>query len=208
MAIPTIFTQSGDRINAQYDWYDASTGSGMKRFYPCVMKTSAATVYFLSDRVIEADNSYDSPPLWYLQFNNTTAEVNFDITFNNPCVLSGEALINFTMSVDTAPTSTYAVFTFYRVVGGVETSIGTIQTSSINSGSDVNVRRLTKVPITLTTFGVGDTLRLEVKGVASGGAGNNEIYFDPSGRETLVEAGGLGNIDTSMTVDIPFRIDL
>jgi len=208
MAVPTIFTQQAPNSIASYDWFDFAAGAGYKRFYAASCnKTGPVNVKFLTSKVVDGDLD-GATAAQSTSVTNTNTEINFDITFQNPVmVAAGEAIINWTMQ-GSANYSAYTIFTLYHVTtGGTETSLGTITTSVSTSTATHNLRRLAKITTSAASFGVGETLRLEIKMYETANHACTWFY-DPSGRQTFVESGTGATIDSSMIIDVPFRIDL
>lgn len=202
MAIPTIFTERGDDITALYDWYDAGLNAGYKRFYAGITTDSVSTKYFLTTKTFDGDETSAEP--WQVLVKNSNTEVNFDLEFNQPVVIKGEALINYTRDIS-ANGSSYTIFTFYHVNGSTETSIGTITTSTDGTTSQLIFRRQAKVTLAQTSFGVGEKLRIEVKMYETGNQ-NAYWYFFNGGRYTKTETGTGATITSDFIIDVPFKL--
>lgn len=210
MPLPVTFRNTGENIIASYDWYDAGLGAGYKKFYAAcsvasgaaVASTSAVAQYYLTSQPVDSDYEQKS-----LSVNDGTSEVDFDLEFQNPQIVKGEALVNYSVAQNTG--TTHTTFTFYHVnLAGTETQIGQTLTSDTSEGEAFEVRRLAKITLAKTHFAIGEKLRINVSFFTN--ATTATIWFDPGSRETLTEGGGAGTIviGTDMTIYIPFRIDL
>lgn len=201
--VPNNFQFSNEGAVASVDFYDFASRAGYKVFYPVVTQDSVSKKYALSTQVVDGDYNIS-----YLTVNNTNTEINFDLTFTNPVIIMGEALINYSQLVG-AGLAVHCKFTVYHVsVGGTETSLGTIDSNTLTAGGVTEYhRRLAKITLTARNIGVGEKLRLEVIYYSSG-AGNSTIYFDPSSRQTFTETGTGATIGSDMVFMPQFKIDL
>ena len=186
MVIKTIFTERGNGPLTNFDFYDASYGSGYKTFYLVISDNSAGDQFFLSTESLYS--SYQKESM------GTGSETDdFDLLFNNPMTVKGEAIFSWYQTQYHQSTGD-VVITVYHVRGVTETSIGTATHSQLaTSGGDISqAKQLLKVSLTTKQFAKGDKLRVEV---AFTRAGANQ-----------------GLIHTGATYPfkamIPFKIDL
>lgn len=207
--MPTIFTERADKINAIYDWYDATANTGYKTFYCCIdTKTGPAYTYFLTPNKINANPTKDS-----FIFSGAVSkdwEKDFDITFNQPAYIKGEAILNSSWAVTGSDsTGYYAVYTLYHVsAAAVETQLatGTTQTYAGGGFPPYNQRECIKLTLTEHSIAIGEKLRLTIEiwgGKSSGGNCEGYIALDPASSNAFATI-----YDYDTRIDIPFRLDL
>jgi len=167
--LPETFT-GGKGPLMNFDFYDATYGSGYKTFYLCCSDNSAGDQFFLSTEDINS-----SSQKYFLGPNSETQD--FDLLFNNPMTVKGEAIFVWYQTQKTASTGD-VVITVYHVRGITETSIGTATHSQlVTAGSDLDYRsELLKVSLTTKQFAKGDKLRVEVA-FTRGGANQGWIWL-------------------------------
>lgn len=202
VGVPVNLMPSGKTPLANYDFFDIAAGVGYERFYAGAFITSTETNYILTTQQIDGD--IDSR---YTTITDTNTELNFDIVFLRPMVISGYAYINFTYST-TGAASVYTIFTLFRVRGGSETQIGTVTTNTKASPGASVYRRLAKMSLTNTKIAIGDSLRLEVKFYTAAPGISATINYDPGSRQTTTETGTGATIGTDLTVDVGFKTEL
>jgi hypothetical protein len=174
-----------------FDFYDATYGSGYKTFYLLCSDNSAGDQFFLS-----TENLYSSYQKTYMGGALGDETQDFDLLFNNSMTVKGEAI--FSYCVTTQPvTHCNVTINVYHVRGVTETSIGTATHSELGTGLTA-AQQLLKVSLTTKQFAKGDKLRVEVVATRTAGDGNQFFIY-------------IGQDSTSVRpfkAMIPFKIDL
>ena len=205
--LPTRFRKASPAI-ASYDYLDYVSSVGYRNFYATMAETSSGMVYFLSTTAM--DSTFKSTELRRITATGAGAstEKNFDVTFNTSAIMNGTAYINFSLRLVNANGAGTVSFTLYKVVGGVESTIGTaITPTNACVATDIYSRMNIPIVIPTTTFSPTDTLRLEV--IVSCTAGNSlYVTVDPTSIQTFTETTTGGTIATSLLVRIPFLTDI
>jgi len=233
MALPNYYVQVGEQAIASYDFYDLATRIGYKKFYGCAQYNSSdtastapaamtnSTAYFLAVDTVQSDPIYT--PHTGTPLNGTWSnaiDIDFDLIFSNPQIISGDAFINATVQVtDAGLNGDLYVTTKYFIRhydGSTETDLGSGfgRYEYTNETTEVH-RDCVKINIPLTKFKVGDRLRVTAQVIwASNHATPNDksclIYHDPANR---METGSVdlptgAKADTDFVVYVPFKIDL
>lgn len=195
---------SGKYISAgtaqpSFDYLDYASGLGYRTYYAVIADVSGAVTYFLSPQVMDTSEGYT---LTTIAAPGTTTQT-YDITFQNPAIIQGNALVNFTFRTATGEGNINPEF--YHVRGGVETLLGEATNTNL-SGGTINIREALLVSLTRQGFAVGDILRLKYK--ITNVSGTITAYHDASSRTTLTETTTGVTIQTSLIIKIPFVIDL
>ena len=210
--VPVVFRKSPG-YNVQYDWLDATTGAGYRRYYACCadLTPDSAAEKFLTTRTL------DSEPWFIALAKNNGAytldiDYDFDITFQLPATIAAStAYVQALRKVTSADMDSYLVINIYHVTAAaVETLIGTATTEAWAGGTDAYMRDIVPVTLTKKLFGIGEKLRLNVQVYTlcnPAGAETITLYFDPSSREVYDEYNGATS-GTDLTFDVPFEIDL
>ena len=201
--LPIVF-QGGSRAVASYDYFDYFSGAGYKKFYLGASGISGATVYLITTRAIDSSVNTRS-----LTSSAYSANQDFDLTFNNPAIVKGDAFFNITTQ-QAVSQNCWITVTVYKVdLAGSTLQIGIGQHAGVNgTGSQQNIRHCVKATLDNTHFGIGEKLRVNVKFTNDIAAGAVSIFFDPGSRQTLTEAISGATIGTDLTAEIPFKIDL
>lgn len=203
--LPTVYRKSSE-LTPTYDYVDFIQGVGYINLYAAAAAHASGVYdYFLTNQTISS--SWEKRSATSADTNNET-DLDFDITFQNPAVVMGKAVINFTVSYVDNTISENFTFTLSKVVGATETSIGTVTTptESISGGAASSKRYCVTINTTTTPIGIGEKLRLTVlSSVLSGGAGG-QIWFDPSSLTTKTELTTGVTIPTSLIIKVPFQL--
>jgi hypothetical protein len=203
MPIPIYYRKSAEGATASYDWFDFASNVGYKRFYAAgATHASAAKVYFLTT-TSGMNSDFEN-----CGYDGNSADIDFDITFNMPIILAASNVyVNVSTRSQNAATTSHFHITVYHVTGVTETSLGTIESSTITQGGagSAYYRRAVVVPITEKHFKKGDKLRINLVWTCSNGG---YVYFDPASSLSLTEATTGRTIGTNLTVDVPIKIDL
>ena len=209
--IPKKYRNTGSPNILTVDYFDFTRTTGYKRFYAQVTAQGDS----LSPNVAESNTFFTTG------FGAPLFTKNFDMTFSTPSVIYGRAFFAATYggtcsNGGVTSMSTYCKVTLQKVdLASATTDIGaeiTTDTLSLNAQT-VTKRASVYWDVALTKFKVGEKLRLVVKFYSSQGnpiAGTAYIYHDPANRkgtgypqtEYFINA----QPDSTMTLDIPFRI--
>jgi len=199
---------------ASYDFTELATGLGFETFYAHGTKeTTSAVTYQLTPF---------STIIWPNQVSKAvttggaqaSATVDFDTSaFNLPRTAKGTAVVNFVWQGDAASScNAYISAQILKVAsGGGTTAItsakvrsrdtGTGGESALAAGEEENV--LLFLPITQTTIGVGEKLRLEIILTVVDFPRTVAYYFDPQGRNSVSNS----DVSTQLKLLMPFRIN-
>ncbi len=204
MGVPVIYRKSGEGAIATYDFFDLGTGRGIKT----LDAGDASGAYILT-----AQQFYG----WdgFTRKTNTLIDLDFDMTFNNPILVKGSAIVQFTGStfrVSGGSTGVTSIFTTYLrkvPVGLTEVDLASaayVLSATLNDG-EVNRKLIAfNLDIPKTHFAIGDTLRLTVQASAPGTAKRATIYHDPKNR-TFSEA-ATNTISSRCELHLPVVIDI
>jgi len=180
---PFVRGQGGSAI-ASYNWKDILQNAG----YVTVYGTASSVLFYLTPEVIVGFPTYSDAA--------DHLEVNFDMTFNVPAYVQGDALITCVSQGLTNPH--YAVATIYHVdLAAAETSLGTYSYSASPQAGGTDWTWSFNIPITGKHFSIGEKIRLSINLDHSAGATTVRLYHEPS------TAG-----PKCPVFHIPFRIDL
>ena len=204
MPLPIVFRSGSGNLTFNVDYYDYATGAGYKKFYLAGAGDSVGNKYFLT-----TDSGLNSDTQNYMA--GTGSDIDFDLTFNNPTVIAGaEATISFMTlcSGNDGDTFSVAVTVYHVAVGGAETSIGTVTITDADGDPARKMKRTAKLTLTSKALAIGEKLRINLVITAAGtGAATWKVYFDPAGTISHTAESG-GTINSSASINIPFKIDL
>lgn len=209
MTLKQLQVQGNEAIQS-YDYFDYITGRGYRSIYLAQVKDSGGLSYFATtdSAVISDPNATSTVNARYLL--NTDGQKSFDIVFNTPARISGDAFINYTLGVTAASSTGHAVFDFYQVHNAVETSIGSVTGASQSSpgGAAINLRLAAKVSLTDTSFTIGDILRVKVTAVldVNGGGATTRVWIDPASVQSITETPTGGTVPSNLVIRTPFLI--
>jgi hypothetical protein len=213
--LPQNFPTPAESSITSYNWTDVASGAGYQRFYGFHTKDSSSEQKQLSTESLDSENPKtqvlaDTTPAY-----NKDIDYDYDISFNTPRDIYGNILINATLEVNAVGgggnrSSAYTVITAYKVVGGVETSLGTVTSATMTTGgSTVTAFRLSqKIAVAKTHFA---TLRftVEVWTEGTGGSCNVVMWHDASARQTTTANNSYGfKESTDLLFQVPFKINL
>lgn len=207
--------QSAGSVIATYDNYDFAEGTGIVNFRGFKYDVSGSTVYGLSNQ----DNYSYSVETSTATADTTPAkrlDLDFDLTeFESPKTIKGTAIVSVPLGVDgnTAGGSTtgFIIAKIRKWDGTTETEIasGTSTTEAVNSGT-INAVKTIKVDIPITSFKVGDTLRLTIEGWGkhpSGFEGYIAVGHDPQNRDGTYITPTTNPVTTKLNFYCPFRLE-
>ena len=201
--LPVVFRSGMGDSRFSFDWFDYAAGAGYQRFYAAGAWHSGGAVRFLTTQT--ATDPDDVNGARYSA--GASVDVDFDITFNNPVTIAAaDSIVNLTSYQQSAGNTSFVVNVYHVTSGGTETSLGTITSGNTDAGALGYIRRCARVTLTSKSFAVGEKLRLNI--IYSGCGENSNIIHDPNSRQTVTEAGSGLTIKTSLTFDVPFKVDI
>ena len=191
MALPQPFSTTGQSL-VNFDYTDVLLGNSYVRFYPTISNNS---IYYLARQI--TDGQGDAISI----VGSTSADYDFDSTFDVAAIVKGDAYFNYTTTTGSGASITVTLFVYHVTAGGTETQLGTA--SSPARGSLLTARENVKFTLTEKNFAVGEKLRLTVR-LSHSGANTSEISIDPS--SLLTKTDGFGRtVGTDMVANIPFK---
>jgi hypothetical protein len=232
VGVPINFAVPGEGAVASYSWTDIADGSGIVTFYFVQTNDFAS-----DDQILVKEALYTGRQEYVSAAGGGTSDytqimdVDFDLTpFNTPRTIKGNAVVSscfgykHTGSGSGAQGNCYLVFKLRKVSGGVETEIGSCQTSTqgnfaTNTTIAPNIH-LNFITTTETNFKIGDFIRVTVEGwqkyTATSGTGT--IYFatNPKNTNSTTGAATAGDptrfvvgsgVFTNSQINIPFAVD-
>jgi len=203
-------------VLANYSYTDIANGTGVITLYPCMADDTISTEeLFLTEKITTPHKQTK------VISGNTTTEAdvdyNFDLTpFNITKTAAGTAIITFSHKRTSGGTTWHVSSRLMIAVkiikwdGTTETLLGSKMLYDYPSSTiDTDMHNATMlIPLDLTTFAVGDILRLQFTANATGDNGYSPgitIGIDP----TAVDTGSFTSPYTTQTkLNIPFRLDL
>jgi len=204
---------------ATFDYQDIASGTGYVLFYGGTLADGTASgSYVLSDNAFYADKvvtrTVANPSSW-----TKLIEEDFDVTFNLPRIIKGNALLTIPIGIKHAADGEEYMKYYghvYKVSGGAEEFLvsgsSTIEVFTGVGAAAIARTNSTLLTLPITNFKKDDILRLTVQLVAKGGSTTYGFAHDPknrnddaAGAEIVIIPDG---IDTIMEFHVPFRIDI
>jgi len=206
--LPGGFRKSSEII-ASFDYFDYVTGRGFRSIYLAQSRDSGGVSYFAT-----TDSSIASDPNATTTTNNrfiddTSGLKSFDITFNVPARVGGDAFINYTMQLTAASVDAHATFEIFLVnSAGTETSIGSVTgaTTSSPGGGGVTLRLNAKITLTETSIAIGEKLRIKARTFRDAGGGTVRLFIDPAAIVSATESPAGGTVPYNTVIRMPFII--
>jgi hypothetical protein len=210
--LPIVFRKSPP-FTASFDWVDATTGLGYRRYYAAGAQDSAGVKHFLTTEVVDSSSSVNpasSGGAWTENnHGGSELDIDFDIEFLKPAIVGGGiAYFNITYQLAIQDQNGGITVTVYHVDSeDTETSIGTTESATHSAilAALVWIRDLVKVDLTETNFKAGDKLRVNV--ITHDTEDHIQIWHDPGSGLTATDINGR-TVGTDFTCDIPFKVDL
>lgn len=205
-----------------YNYQDVDAGTGYVIYYGGKIFNS----YALSNQVFYSDSLNTNAAITSTAFlTNPYIDKDFDIQFNMPQIMRGEAIVDVPVGFyhtgnSAIPTADMFIKALIRKVsGGAESEIASassaIWTAAVATTNYFNYNvRTARVNIPVTHFKAGDYLRVTIQAWAKEGEANNNqviIYHDPANRdardgETYNQP--LASGASIFKVQIPFKIEV
>ena len=212
MALPEIYRKYRQAAIASYDYTDIAEGTGIVAFLGSQSEQTTNSTYLLTTSSHFANDMLTSAALSGSVADAKQMDLDFDVVFNQPQNIRGNAYISATVGCaarNTGTTTIYFIAKLRKWDGTTETEIASAQSQNYAVTNAPAVKTLLcRMPLTATThFKSGETLRLtmEIWAANTTGAATLVFYHDPAGRDD----GTLGTTETSkLTAYIPFRLVL
>lgn len=219
-------SKGGELVN--YDYFDVAEGTGIKNFYggqSAYAVTSgsldAITKYFLTtDNTIYSNKIAEKTKTIAGEVWQICSDVNYDVQFNLPKTIYGQARCSLTQGGVVAANITQVMVTtsLFKVTGGTSTLMASGATIPLMMQNVSVSGAVCNIPYDLTgqkwNFKSGDILRLAVQLWVSGSVTTNYVGYgcDPADRDDIGDASGAIVIPSSRTtqlkLQVPFKLDL
>lgn len=196
--LPINFDIPSEPVLVNYDWTDFASKTGYINFYPAGYTDSTGDTYKL------ITTTSVGQPFTISITNAANFEKDFDFEFGVPQRVKGNAKITFTDYTQAANSNIYLKLDFYKVVGIVETSIGTV-TGTTRTNLNGYMAENLNVNLTDTRFNIGEKLRVTILAVNSG-ANLAYAFYDPSGSTTYSELTTARTLTSQFKIQVPFVI--
>jgi len=218
--LPINFPLPSESAVASYDYTDVAEGTGVTIF-----NLVGAT----GDNILTKETVYADKIEEEIAITDTTSEyvkvfdVDYDLSaFNMPKTIEGTGLVNFSQYGSGSGDETscwYFTIVVKKYDGSTETTIGTVNSSTLSATGNHLTTNLELLPITLskTHFAIGDILRVTVEGYIkytgflSGGPNKLKIGIgqDPMNRDgKYLTPSSDDEMITASKIYIPFKLDL
>jgi hypothetical protein len=202
MTIPQVIPQLTPPSVASYNYVDIASGLGFSIYYGASTSLAAGTEYILTDQVLYSSAKTVN------QSAATTTTITFTASsFNKPRTVKGTAFFSCGVGGPSAGSVGMTVTAKVQLWdGSVATDISSqITTATFTTGGGIEDKMfLLQIPLTQTSFKIGESLRLVVTFQTSN-ANYGEIGIDPAGRETTYIT---TNATTVMQLNVPFKIEI
>lgn len=208
--------QSASSVIATYDNYDFAEGTGIVNFRGFKYDVSGSTVYGLSNQ----DNySYGVETTETITETDTKEiDIDFDLSeFESPKTIKGIAIVsvpmNLSQNVNEKVTYGHIIARIRKWDGTTETEIasGSSNIENVFIGASVfSYVKTLKIDVPITSFKVGETLRLTIEGWAhstAGGTGTITIGHDPQNRDGTWIIPSTDQVTTNLNFYCPFRLE-
>jgi len=218
------FLDTSEASTLSYDFVDIASGQAMKVFYPMTANEDTDQVYILSPSILDSQTTSTVGTDITEQVMTMHFDKDFDMIFNTPRTVEGQALVVFTGGMDKIngddnDVTIQWVAKFQKYSGTTETAIahlsGTNWVDEVTAAGPINKEFTFAVTLPKTHFAINDKLRLTIQGLAKTNAaatdGRLGMAHDPSNRNDDYRETGAAKIigdayDTKMTVAVPFRL--
>lgn len=207
--------QSASSVIATYDNYDFAEGTGIVNFRGFKYDVSGSAVYGLSNQ----DNySYGVETTETITETDTKEiDIDFDLSeFESPKTIKGTAIVSIPMNINQdqggETTYGYVVARIRKWDGTTETEIasGTSNRETVSENADTSFVKTLKIDVPITSFKVGETLRLTIEAWANssvGGTGTISIGHDPKNRDGTWITPSTDQVTTNLNFYCPFRLE-
>ncbi len=224
--ISNLFQAQNPAI-ASYDWTDIADSTGKVLFYFLKTEDSSAESLILSDQAINSnfnfragtgeirlDSAETSAEAVSFPSGNTTTHSFTLGPFNTPKTLKGTAYTNLKVLFDSSSDTLAKIVLTITLKKGDDTIVTKDSPDFTNSSIGdklFNACWNTDLTIPRTHFKKGESLTIEIKGVATSSSGNQRYYLclSPLQREMYIVLTSQGtSTETDSFIYIPFDIEL
>jgi hypothetical protein len=185
MLTPKYDSQS--EVKTVYNFQDIVDGTGIAVFYGALENPSAGTNYSLITNVLPSGGQDIS------LYISGVGTFNFDTgEFNTPRVCNGSAYLSCEFQAGSGVDYQLSV-KLQKISNATTTDISSTISTAVITGS-VNENVLLKIPLTKTSFNIGDKIRTIIT-IAGVKTGTRYLYIDP-----------VGSAENPFKLNIPFLI--
>lgn len=206
---------------ASFNFDDIAEGTGIVVFHGGNTKTSSGAYKYVLRKNEFYSNEISSGGIVAGTVDNKLLDMDFDVTFNKPKIIDGEALVSIPVGVSGNVAASnyvgYVAVAVQKVSDGVETELYALTSGSlVNTAESFQSERNTiLLDLPRTTFKIGDKLRLQIQLYGRGNGADSAyvlIGMDPKNRvqsgslseETLKWVSG----DADLQFHVPFKLDI
>lgn len=212
-ALPEVIPRNASNTLLSFNFTDYIGRTGYVTYYGIATNGSLRS---LSPARIDS-NDYATTTVPGLALN-MDLDYDFDILFNNPATVKGDAFVSVTYSGNNGGSANAVTcYTKIKIVhvntAGTETIIGAQQTTdslvvATGTGTSYGKRATCKFTISKKHFSIGEKLRVSVEfwTIRGAGAGHTAtLYHDGSNRDGPADqTTALGTDSTDLVVNVPF----
>lgn len=222
-----IIPASLPQVTATYSYFDVAEGTGIQNFYAgnAGLSSSGAKKQDMVKSFLTSDDTTYSNRIAEKAITTTNevwdivSNVNYEVTFNLPKVIKGQARCTFSYGGIAGANSmdTMVETSLYHYDGTTPTVMASGAVPYLNITSGTSGATVT-LPLDLTTqkwkFKKGDILRLNMKLWASGSVANAYCGYgcDPQDRDDVADASGSiilpATNTTILKIGVPFVIEV
>lgn len=200
MAVPSVYRNYGETALASYNWTDFISGLGYAKFYFLGLTSG----FKLTQEAIPSATEAGNGEVITAGAADPGTIINFDSSVVTPFVIAaGKATSKILLTGSNSASGSVKV---------------DIQKNGVSIGSDTKTVTLIAsggaakyvimdIQLTQTIFNPGDTLRVAITIIKSGGT-YYYFYHDPVGRYVSAEAGSGASLTSDSYIVLPFKIDL
>ena len=218
MTVDPVFRNRGEQTLGNYNWIDLAEGSGYVTFYP-VSTIEETTENFTMLRTKRYGHTFEQTGIKTVGTITKEVDIDFDIKINKPSIINGNVVVNmpfrFGHENNNGTGDGYWIIKVRKYSGSTETDLGSTQSNAFNTvgGAGAYVWEYDvgayMVDIDNASLKRGDILRITVEGwISSTNYGSTQIGFTYSPNDETTTWWTTENPTTTMTVDVPFKIDL
>ena len=197
-------------VLANYNYVDLAAGTGIILFYA----GKTADLSLLSNNEFYSEPIFTTSGSFSEVASTKRIDLDFDVQLNRPLVIKGIVVLNVPIRIYVSQDTTQVIVTarVRKWDGVTETEICTNDSSaSLRTGAGTSYfMKAIDLTIPLTTFKIGETLRLTIElwSSRSGVAGNADcgVAFDPMNRVTDWDT--TGTVPSKLVFQCPVMLNL
>ena len=213
--VPQAFPPIPEAAIASYNYTDIAEGTGITRFNCAANTNNSATSYILTTNTIYSNPLFTAVTVANNANYTKELDVDFDLSaFNTPKTVKGTAYLNidWRLAKDGGTSATGWLNCIVKHWDGTtETTLATTSGATLHDvaaeATEGEIMENFKFTLPQTHFKKGDSIRLTVEGYGKcdGDTATLSIAHDP--QNTNGGLGGANEVASTMTLDIPFRLD-